>query len=178
MNILDIILIIPILWLAYRGFRKGLIIELFTLAALILGVYVSIHFSDVVGRFLVEKLNLQSNHMSIIAFIVTFIGVVILVNILGRILEKFIDMIALGFINKMLGGIFGIAKAVIFLSVIIFVINMFDKKEKIFTEERREGSFLYKPVALVVPSILPFLNLEDLNKYKDKLKKEENSLSI
>jgi membrane protein required for colicin V production len=39
MGILDIVFIIPIVWLAYIGFKKGLIVELSTLVALILGVF-------------------------------------------------------------------------------------------------------------------------------------------
>lgn len=176
MNILDIIFIIPLLWLMYRGFRKGLIIELATLAALILGIYLSIRFSGVVAGFLIGKFGMNTSYVSIIAFIITFVGVVIIVNLIGRILEKFIDLIALGFINKFLGAVFGLAKAVILLSVIIFIINMFDKNQKIFSEERREGSFLYKPIALVVPAILPMIDLEQLDKYKERLQGDDEKV--
>ena len=164
MNILDIIILIPVAWMAYRGFSKGLIIEIATLAALILGIYFSINFSHVVGEFLVEKFDLTTKYLHIIAFIVTFIGVVIIVYLIGKILEKFVNIVALGFINKLLGGVFGILKAVVLLSVIIMLINRFDPNQKLITDKMRDGSMLYEHVESVVPSILPFIDFEKLEK--------------
>jgi membrane protein required for colicin V production len=44
LNLLDIIILIPLLLFAYNGYKKGLIIEIATLIALVLGIYASIHF--------------------------------------------------------------------------------------------------------------------------------------
>ena len=55
MNWLDIVLAIPLLWFMYKGFRNGLIIELASLAALILGIYVALHFSFYVKDYLVDS---------------------------------------------------------------------------------------------------------------------------
>ncbi len=52
MSVLDIVFIIPIVWLAYSGFKNGLIIELSTFFALLLGIYVSLLFSDITAEFL------------------------------------------------------------------------------------------------------------------------------
>ncbi|MCK5839556.1 MAG: CvpA family protein [Bacteroidales bacterium] len=171
MNILDIIFIIPIVWFAYRGFSKGLIIGITTLVALILGIYLSIRFSDIVAAFLMSNFDWDEKYIPIISFAITFVGVVIVIYFLGKILEKFIDMIALGFINKLLGGVFGIVKAVVLLSVIIYIINSFDRQQKVFTEKLQQGSILYEPVESVVPRILPLLDIEEIKK-KIPLKEE------
>ncbi len=42
MNWLDIGIAVPLVWGAYVGFKKGLVIELASLAALILGIYAAI----------------------------------------------------------------------------------------------------------------------------------------
>lgn len=44
MNFLDLIIILPLIYAAYKGFKHGFIIELFTLLAIIVGIYVGIHF--------------------------------------------------------------------------------------------------------------------------------------
>ena len=46
MNFLDILILIPILYGAYKGFKHGFVIELFTLLAILVGIYVGIHFSE------------------------------------------------------------------------------------------------------------------------------------
>ena len=83
MNILDIILVIPIVLLAFAGFRKGLIKELASLVALILGIYFAVYFSDWTAGFLTQHFDINQRYVFIIAFVLTFIGVVILVSLLG-----------------------------------------------------------------------------------------------
>lgn len=172
MNIIDIVLIIPIAWLAYRGFKKGLIIELASLAALILGIYAALYFSGIVADFLTNNLNIQTDYLSIISFIITFIGVVILVHFLGKLLEKIINMVALGFINKLFGAVFGILKAAILLSIIILILNHFNSK--LISEEKKESSFLYNPISDIAP--LLWDKLQDMNINDEKFKEEKEKI--
>ncbi len=167
MNILDIILIIPILWFLYRGFTKGFIIELASLIALIGGIWAAIHFSYFAGDFLGRNFDINEKYLGIIAFIVTFLLVVFAVILVGRILEKFINVIALGFLNKLAGAIFGILKAAFILSIIIFIINSFDPGQTVITPKMRSGSLLYKRVEPLFPMLIPKLKMEKWNDMKD-----------
>jgi len=162
MNVLDIILAVPIAWFAYRGFTRGLIIELASLVALILGIWIAIHFSFFAGDFLSSNFDIGPKYLSIVAFIVTFIAVVIAVYIIGKIIEKFIDILALGFLNKLTGLAFGIVKAAFLLSVIILIINSFDNNQSVITPKLRDGSMLYKPIERFAPSIIPRLDVDDV----------------
>ena len=45
MNYLDIIIAIPLVWGIVIGFKKGFVIEIASLIAILAGVYGSIHFS-------------------------------------------------------------------------------------------------------------------------------------
>jgi len=166
MNFLDIILIIPIIWLAYKGFKKGLIIELTSLLALVLGVYLAYYFSDYAADFLRDTFDVGKKYMPIISFALTFIVVVIAVFIIGKMLEKFVDIILLGFINKIAGSFFGILKAVFILSIIIYIINGFDHNHNIISNKLRDNSLLYNPISSVAEIILPKL---DFNKIKNSI---------
>lgn len=158
MGVLDIIFIIPIVWLAYKGFSKGLIIELATLAALVLGIYASLHFSYLTADFLKENFEMNQKYLGILSFIITFILVVIVLNLIGKLLEKIIDLVALSFLNKGFGGFFGVLKAVIFLSFIIYFVNKFDKNRYIFSSALTSESILYNYVEDVAPAIIKFYN--------------------
>ena len=173
MGILDIIFIIPIVWLTYKGFSKGLIIELATLAALVLGIYASLHFSYLTADFLKENFEMNQKYLGILSFIITFILVVIALNLIGKLLEKVIDLVALSFLNKAFGGFFGVLKAVIFLSFIIYFVNKFDKNRYIFSPSLTSESMLYTYVEDVAPAIVKFYNGIDeednvLEKVKNK----------
>ncbi len=161
MNFLDIILAIPIVLLAIAGYRKGLIKELASLAALILGIYFAIYFSDVVASYLIEYFDLNQRYVFITAFILTFIGVVILVSLLGKMLDKVASLAALGIINKFLGLVFGVLKGIILMSVLIMLFDMIDSKANILKQETRDESMLYKPLSRVAPQILR--NIENLD---------------
>jgi len=174
MSVLDIIFIIPIIWLAFVGFRNGLIIEITTFLALILGIYASLYFSDITAEFLRESFSLTTKYLGLISFIVTFILVVVAVNLIGKLISKLIDMAALGFINKSAGGLFGVLKAILFMSFIIFFIQKFDKKKVILSEEITKASLFYPYIQPFAPKLIDiygdidFDNI-DAKKIKDEL---------
>ena len=176
MNIIDIIILVPFAWFAYTGFKKGLVIGIASLAALILGIYAALYFSGIVAGFMTDSLNIKTDYLPIISFIVTFIGVVILIHFLGKLLEKLINLVALGFLNKLAGAVFGILKAAVFLSVLILIINHFDGK--IISEEKRESSFLYNPVSEIAPFLWnKFQDLEiDDERFQEQKEKVEEVL--
>ncbi len=156
MNFLDIIIIIPIIWFIYRGYKRGFVIELASLAALILGIYVAIHYSGNFTSFLESFLDLQKRYINIIAFILTFIAVVIVVMFIGKILEKIIKVVMLGLVNRIIGAVFGIIKVLVILSFLILLLEIIDDRQKFVTEERKDNSMLYYPVASIAPTLISY----------------------
>lgn len=161
MNWLDIVLAIPLLWFMYKGFRNGLIIELASLAALVLGIFIALHFSFYAKEFLIDNFDIADNYLNIIAFAITFIIVAVLVYLVGKIIHKLISIVALGFLNRLAGGIFGLLKAALVLSVILYFLNGFDSS--LIKAEVRENSFLYEPVESIVPMIIPRIDLDNIH---------------
>jgi membrane protein required for colicin V production len=154
---LDIIIAIPILWGMFKGFRRGLIIELCTLMALVLGIYGAAEFSDIAGEFLQAEFNTDPRLSNVLAFALVFVLIVIVVFIFGKTLEKVIKMVALGLFNKLLGMIFGGAKFLLIVSSLLFLINGFPITEKLLPDHWRQDSYLYEPAAAVAPKLFPVL---------------------
>lgn len=173
MSALDIVFIIPIVWLAYVGFKKGLIIELSSLVALLLGVFVSLYFSDITAEFLKETLELKTKYLSLISFIATFVLVVVAVNLIGKLVEKLVDIVALGFLNKSAGGVFGVLKAAVLLSFVLFFIEKADKKKVIISEDLSENSLFYpyiQPIAHTLINIYGDMEFDfDAEELKEKV---------
>lgn len=162
-NILDIIIIIPLLLFAWQGYKKGFIIEVATLAALILGLYFSFYFSDYTARLLNEYFTIDEKYIAALSFIVTFIVVVIAISAIGKVLQKFIDIILLGFLNKAAGAIFGIIKGALLLSILLLIINYFDTSQNLIKEEYKEKSVFYEPIADFAPQLYSWLHLENFD---------------
>lgn len=167
MNYIDIVLAILLVLAAISGFRNGLISEVVSLAALVLGIWGAIKFSYVTADFLTENMNFKSDHLEIISFIVTFIVIVILVHIVGNVVNKMVETMMMGFINKLAGLIFGVLKAALILSIILLVLDFIDNDVKIIPEKAKTESRMYGPIRDFAPSLLPFINFWDDRKSDD-----------
>jgi membrane protein required for colicin V production len=161
MNYIDIVLALILVFSAINGFRKGLIAELASLAALILGIWGAIEFSDVTSEFLVENFNLKSEHLNIISFVITFVVIVILVHIVGGVVNKMVETVMLGFLNKLAGMVFGIMKAALILSIVLVVFDKIDEDIQILSPEAKSESRMYEPIRNLAPSLFPFIDLWD-----------------
>ena len=162
MNYIDLILLILLLWSAYRGFKNGLIIEAASLAALILGIFGAIRFSGLTADILVTKFGWETQYLSLIAFAITFVIIVILVHLLAHAIDKLVKAIALGFINRILGILFGILKTAFILSIILVILNTIDRKTHFLPEDKIDESLLYRPISNFAPAIFPFLRFEHI----------------
>lgn len=161
MNWLDIALAIPLLWFMIRGFRNGFIIELASLAALILGIFVALHFSFYAEDYLRENFEIADNYLTIISFVITFVITAVVIIIVGKIIHKLFNFIALGLLNKLAGGIFGLLKAALVLSIILYFLNGFDSA--LIKTDVKEKSILYDPIESLAPRILPMLDIDELD---------------
>lgn len=143
---------------AWNGFKKGLIIEIASLAALVLGLYMAFFFSDFAAEMLNDLFDMDQKYVAVFAFLMTFIVVLFLVLTVGKVIQKFVDILLLGFLNKLAGAVFGILKGALLLSILIFVINYFNFGEYLFKEEARKKSIFYEPVESIAPALYSWLD--------------------
>lgn len=159
-NYLDIIFIVPLLWAAYRGFNKGLIIEVSTLIAFGLGIWGGIHFSDFIAELIMDKVD--SEYVPIVSFGATFILIVAAIFVLGKLLEKAVNLVQLKLVNKITGAFFGVAKIALIISVILVIINSYDQKVNIVPQDLKENSLLYQPLTDISLQVIPALEESNL----------------
>ena len=160
MNYLDIIFIVPLIWAGFRGFKKGLIIEVSTLIAFGLGIWGGIHFSNFVAELLSD--GIESKYVPLVSFAITFILIVATVFVLGKMLEKAINLIQLKLVNKVTGAVFGVAKIVLVISVLLVIVNSFDQKSNIVPKDLIENSLLYRPLSDISLKVIPALKNNQL----------------
>ena len=162
LNYIDPIIIVLLAWAAYRGFTKGLVIMVAAFVAIIIGIWGAAKFSGLVGRWLAETLHVSTPYMNLVSFTITFIAIVILVNIAAYLVSRLLDAIALGFVNRLLGGLFSVLTMGLVLSVFFVILSAFDRRHDFMPENQVEESRLYKPVADFAPRLFPFLRFEEI----------------
>lgn len=163
MNYLDIIFIIPLLWGLYKGITKGLIIEAATLIAFGLAVWGAIKFHDFLSEWMRAQMGWESKWLPIAAFALIFIGVLLVVMGVAKLLEKIVKSASLGFLNKLGGAVFGILKFGLIMSMILFFLEAVNRSIGFIPDELKSGSLLYEPVRKIAPTIIPGLTESNLN---------------
>lgn len=141
MNFLDIIIAIPLCYFIYKGWHRGLIFEVTSLAGIIVGVWACVHFSTWVA----DTLEIQGDSGVLIAFFITFAAVVVLAYFLGKAIEGIFKMVKLNFVNKIMGALLGMAKCLCVISILLNFILLIDTQQSILTPKVKEESVLFKP---------------------------------
>ncbi len=160
MNYIDIILAAILLWAAYRGFSKGFIIHAASLAALLLGIFGAIRFSDVTARLLIQKFDFTSQYLPVISFAITFVVIVVAVHLFARLLDKLVKAVALGFVNRIAGVLFALIKTAFIISIILVILNTIDRRLSFLPHQQIEKSYLYKPLSNLAPALFPYLHFD------------------
>ncbi|HCC69785.1 MAG TPA: colicin V production protein [Bacteroidales bacterium] len=177
MNYIDIIILAFLAWAIYRGFKNGLFIEIASIAALVLGIWGSIRFSWFTQDKLVKIFDMQGQYLGLVAFIITFIVIVVLIHFLARAIDKLMKAVALGFAVRILGAVFAVLKTVLIMSIIFVVLNTINQKAKFLPAEKISESKLYKPVSDFAPLLFPIIEGNDLRKSFDNLRNRKNEKS-
>ena len=142
MNWIDLIIGLLLVYAFYNGFKNGLILELTALLALVLGVFAAYYYADITAQYLEKWVDWSDAVIMTISFILTFIIIVIIVNLIGKVISKIIGMIALGLINKLAGGIFGLLKILLLISVIFIVADAIKQYVDFFQYEIVQSSYI------------------------------------
>ena len=142
-NFLDIVIAIPLIYGAYKGFRNGFIMEIFSILALFVGLYAAFTFSDQLTALFVDTQKEEPEYLPAVIFIVLLVGVGVGVYFAGKALEKIIKITMLSTPNRIAGGVIGTAKYLYFTgSVLMFTVSI-DREEKFISSETKKSSLLY-----------------------------------
>lgn len=146
MSFIDIVLGILLIWGLYKGLKNGLFVELASLIALIAGIYGSIHFSFIAGDYLSQNMDWNDRYIKIASFLITFIGIVLLVHLAGKLLTKIADFAMLGLLNKIAGAIFGTLKVAVILGALLIFFEKATSSFNFVNKETQKDSVLYNPI--------------------------------
>ncbi len=168
MGFLDIILGGLLGYSFYKGVRNGLFVELASLVSLLAGIYFAIKFSSFMKGILAGFVHWNPNSIQVIAFVLTFIVVVVLISLLGKFLTGIADFAYLGLPNKLGGGFFRVLKTVLIISIVFTLFEKINYNNFLAKKETLDKSLFYNPIQKTAGYIFP-----SIEKWYDNLKKKE-----
>jgi len=157
MNYIDIAIVGLVIFGAVKGFSKGFIIEAASLIALILGLIGALLFSSTVGTLLESFIDADRIPPSGVLFILTFIAIIIGINLLAKFLTRVLKMAALGGLNRLLGSVFGGLKFILILSAITLILDQFEFLFTFMEDDIIDESQFYEPVKSIGSIVLEWL---------------------
>lgn len=162
MSFLDSIIGILLAYAVFKGMRNGLFAEVASFLSLILGIYIAIHFSSLIKVIFEKFVKWNPYTIQIIAFILTFIIVVLGVSYIGKVFTKIANFAYLGWLNKIGGGFFRALKTLLILSVIFSIFEKINYNHFLVKKETLAQSIFYHPIQKTTNSIFP--SIEQLYK--------------
>ena len=143
MNYFDVLVLIILTYGFFSGFFKGFVVEIAGMLALIFGLLGSFKFSNVLGNIIEVFIDWDSKTVQIICFILLFILIIYSISLLAKMITKTLKLIALSWLNRILGGFFGFLKWAVVLSAFTLIINEVNKIITIFSDFNLEDSYSY-----------------------------------
>ena len=157
--VIDVFFLLLLALALFKGLRKGLIVALFSFIAFIAGLAAALKLSTVVAARLSEHTGSSARWLPVVSFILVFIGVALLVSLLGRLLQKTFETAMLGWANRLGGAVFYLLLYSVFYSIFLF----YAAQLHLISDETIKASLTYKYLEPLAPyimnrlgSIIPF----------------------
>lgn len=152
MNNLDILLLLIVALSVLAGLLKGLIREVFSLAGVLLGIILALVFSPQLSEFLGRWIPYENAAYGAALFVI-FTLTILASTLLAHLLTKVLEVAKLGFMNRLLGGAFGILRGgLIGLIVVLGLTLILDPGHEVL-----KGSRVTPYLALGAKALAPLL---------------------
>ncbi|WP_373400344.1 CvpA family protein [Algoriphagus halophilus] len=175
MSTVDIILLVILGLGAFEGYRQGFLMGVLGLFGFVIAIILGIYFMDPMTDWLQENVTEFNLGYPILGFFVIFIFTLVLINSVGWVLKRAMDMVLLGSLDSLAGVFLGVVKAAFFISLFFWQASLFKLDlPKQWTAESEYLGFIEPVAPAIVEAIEPFFpkveeNLERLEEIVDEI---------
>lgn len=124
MNPFDILILVILGYSLVRGLFRGLVKEISSIIGVFGGFYAAYTYYPALAK-LISRLIHNVSYLNIVSFLIIFCGVLIAISVLGVIIKYLLNIAFLGWVDRIGGVIFGVAKGVLVVSVIFISLTAF-----------------------------------------------------
>ena len=150
---IDILLLVLLGVGFVMGLISGAVKQLISLVAFVAGYIIACLYYQKVGEMLDSYLPMPSVR-NVVAFLLLWVVVLIVARLLGSLLTSLLDkLFGLGYLNRLLGGILGLAKFALVLGTIVWFFSF----TNLIGEEAMQQSKLCGPLKAIPESVYNIL---------------------
>lgn len=145
--IIDGFIAISLVLAFIRGWKKGVLWAVASLLAVILGSLVSLKLSHRFAEFIQAQQIIDSKYTLIVSYILLFLIVMYGLRLIIKMIEKLMESLMLGWVNRIIGG----GVYVLFSAFMLSSIFWLASQGGILTEEGKNESQLYGIIEPLAP---------------------------
>ena len=164
MNPFDILIIVILGYSLVRGLFRGLVKEISSIIGVFGGFYAAYTYFKVLAGML-SGLIKDVSYLNILSFLIIFCGVLIVVSVLGVIIKYLLNITFLGWVDRIGGVVFGLAKGILIIAVLFISLTAFLPKGSAFLK----NSVLAPHVSWVSEEMAKVVSQEMKLNFKTKL---------
>jgi membrane protein required for colicin V production len=142
MNVLDIIVLSCLSYGLIRGLIKGFVVEIAGVIALFVGVLGAFKFASSFANYIDPHIDLDPKIIQGVSFLLLFV-IVYGISLLAKMLTKTLQLVALGFLNRLVGGLFGLIKWTVILCALLLAFDQIESVITILPQSFTERSITY-----------------------------------
>ena len=120
---IDIVIIIIVGLALFKGFRRGLIREVFSIVGAVLAVALAYHFYHELSLYLIQVYPLEPLYAQAIAFIAILVGICLLAALSGYVWSRAIRLTPFAVLDHLGGAAFGVFKVGVVLIVAVVILS-------------------------------------------------------
>ena len=152
MNVFDIIVYVALAWAVFNGWRRGFLLQMMSLVAVVAALYLSVKYCSEVGAML----GLDGTTQPIVGFIVIFAVTLILLTIAGYLMRKVFRFAGLGMVDILFGILFSVLKIGVIVSALFAWFAAVNKDYDWASKQTVEESRWFSPISGVVDKLTPY----------------------
>lgn len=153
MNVIDLILCLVLLVAVWNGWRRGFILQICSLGALVAAIWLAARF----GGEAAAMLRIDTDYAEPAGFVVVLVVALLLISLVARLVRKVFHFAGFGLLDTLLGIVVAAAKYLLVVSVLLAAIERFNTDYALIPKQTIEGSYGYRPVRNLLRQVLPFV---------------------
>jgi len=124
--VVDLFLLLFLVIGVYKGWTKGFIMAVVSFVSFFIALALALQFSGWVEGYLKQQTDSNNDWISFLAFLLVLIGAMIGIRILGKIIEKSVELVMLGLVNRLAGVVLFIFIYLSLFAVLMVYLKQFE----------------------------------------------------
>ncbi len=153
MNGLDIFFAVVLLWAVINGWRRGFLKQLFSLAGIVVGIWITAAYGARVGAWIPGDPVYTTPAGYILLLLVSMIGL----GLLGRAVSGLFSLAGFGTLDVMLGVLLSVAKWAVLLGLLCYGFVKLDPEGRVLDRKYRAASRVFTPLSRIPVKVMPFV---------------------